>query len=730
MEENAQVSVSLKVKIFDDSGTRVLQVSKSTLTIGSASHCDVVFEDPSVAPEHTRAWLEGGRIWVQDLGHPSGTALNDIRLPALKPMLVRELDVLRLGESKSTLGLEAILVRAPVVKPKASDTAAKDAAATADAKAYGVVDVEKRREDAQKVGRELADLRLQLQMARLEKNSADELTQQLDNLRDEVTRVHHQKEMWDDSLRQMENEKQKIREEVEQELTQFKTNALIELKKNSSAEFKAQMHSLKTELKEAQELNTRLQSENGVLRDDLAKQKNVQSTTEGSAKDQIRALQEQNRQLEKDIVELESQSQSSSTGIKKASEELRLARELSDRLQREKSEMRKNFDAELGELRSKRVSADGANHEEVKKLQTQNRELESKAQLAVADAKKLTDENKRLKTEAESMRRDLDKQIADIRSKSIKDLSAQMLHEAHKHENWKQDQLATFAKAVQGFARLKTRTWSAQGLPQDMVKEWEAEVMQIFRRVILNDSSPVTFKENERDAGAEASASRKEETKRKSPRRDLNLQRWKSLAFPSLMLVLVTLGLYFGFSFFRSIGSRSFSSTAATKIDVKPPPSSPHSRAQAHSPAQPSKVAANVLPARFEPKLSKKYRGSYAENVLYLENYVGIEEKPEFRRLWQNELNKVATGEWKIDSFALAPVTVEEQGLIKDLKAIRATITTTDREAEALTRMRAREDKFLHELEGIFKNKAGVDRFLKFKRAFYQRNQASLSRNK
>ena len=41
--------------------------------------------------------------------------------------------------------------------------------------------------------------------------------------------------------------------------------------------------------------------------------------------------------------------------------------------------------------------------------------------------------------------------------------------------------------------------------------------------------------------------------------------------------------------------------------------------------------------------------------------------------------------------------------------------------------MRAREGKFLHELEGIFKSQAGVDRFLKFKRAFYVRNQAYLS---
>ena len=198
------MSVSLKIKIFDSKGTQVLQVAKSSLTIGSAPHCDVVLVHPSVGAEHARAWLEGGRIWIQDLATPSGTTLNDIRLPSLKPMLLRDLDVLRLGESEATLGLEPLLVRAPVVKSQASliPEAAGEAKAAPKDQARDM-EAEKRREELRALGRELADLRLQLQMGRLEKNSTEEMNHHLKNLRVEIKTVQEQKQKWSETLRQM-----------------------------------------------------------------------------------------------------------------------------------------------------------------------------------------------------------------------------------------------------------------------------------------------------------------------------------------------------------------------------------------------------------------------------------------------------------------------------------------------------------------------------------------------
>ncbi|HMN68562.1 MAG TPA: FHA domain-containing protein, partial [Bdellovibrionales bacterium] len=107
---------TLRVKIFDVAGTQRLPVSKPSATVGSAPHCDVVLNHPSVQGEHLRAWSEGGRIWVQDLGGGTGTTINGIRLPPLKPMLVRDLDVLKLAECPATLGFETNMVRAPVVQ--------------------------------------------------------------------------------------------------------------------------------------------------------------------------------------------------------------------------------------------------------------------------------------------------------------------------------------------------------------------------------------------------------------------------------------------------------------------------------------------------------------------------------------------------------------------------------------------------------------------------------------
>ena len=69
---------------------------------------------------------------------------------------------------------------------------------------------------------------------------------------------------------------------------------------------------------------------------------------------------------------------------------------------------------------------------------------------------------------------------------------------------------------------------------------------------------------------------------------------------------------------------------------------------------------------------------------------------------------------------------LEEKILIQDLEKIKLSFKP-ETEQDGLEKMKAREAKFLKDLEVVFKNRANVDRFLKFKRSFYQRNQAYLS---
>jgi|GEM_PF-5285515 len=221
-------TVALKIKIFDAKGTHLVPMAKSTATVGSAKHCDVVLNHPSVQPEHARAWCEGGRIWVQDLGTPAGTTLNGIRLPPLKPMLVRELDIVKLGDCPVTMGLEPNLVRAPVVKPQESlpEFTATDIRPLVSPAASP----ERKNEDVEKMHRELADLKLQLQMARLEKDSGQDLRKELAKAQAEVARLKSEKEKLKESFNHFDGDKKSFKLQLENEVAELKLKALRELK--------------------------------------------------------------------------------------------------------------------------------------------------------------------------------------------------------------------------------------------------------------------------------------------------------------------------------------------------------------------------------------------------------------------------------------------------------------------------------------------------------------------
>lgn len=221
---------SLKVKLFDTSGTQVIPVPKSNLTIGSAKHCDVVLDHDSVQAEHLRAWFDGGRVWIQDMGSTNGTFLNGIRLPQLKPMLVRELDVLKLGDNPATLGLEANMVRAPVVRAQTPADEATNPSIRAAAAMVKDSELEKKRDELAKIRRELAELKLQLQMGRLDKESEDEAHRQLSVMRNELHGLNEQKVKLERAMQKMDQQRQSQMAAVDNEINERKATAMTQLK--------------------------------------------------------------------------------------------------------------------------------------------------------------------------------------------------------------------------------------------------------------------------------------------------------------------------------------------------------------------------------------------------------------------------------------------------------------------------------------------------------------------
>ena len=539
------MSVSLKVKIFESSGTRTLQVAKSSLTIGSAVHCDLVIDHPTVNGEHVRVWLDGGRIWVQDLGSPGGTSLNEIRLPSLKPMLMRDLDILRLGQSESTLGIEALLVRAPMVKAQPQIAAPEPASTrpepsvTENKKEVRDSEVTQRREDLRTLSRDLAEVRLQLQMHRLERNAADEMNQQLQNLRDETKAVETQKVKWTDTLKQLEVDKAQARKDAAKELSEHKLR-------------------LENDFKTQQELEQR--------------------------------------------------------------------------------------------------------------------------------------------------------KLAQAKRQSVTDL----------------------LKATQVVVNQKAVAWAGRAFSSEMVVEWESDLDAIFRSVLLGEaqtegvkSAPVptptaatpiagaTLPIAAANAAANGMAQQSSKIKIKRSALDAPIAvmnhlvgrdtPWKSVGMASIGVLTIIFGCWLALSYYKQRGNRSFSSSNSSRSEMR------------------GKVA-----ARFLPKQNRKYRNTYTENVLYLENYLAAEQNRDFHKLWQTELSRVGAGEWKLAPGAANAVLARELSLLNELGTIRDGLTV-DREQEGTIQMRAREAEYLHDLEAMLKSRAAVDRFLKFKRAFYVRNQVYLS---
>lgn len=244
-------SAALKIKVFDNKGTNLVPISKSTATVGSASHCDLVLDHSTVQAEHIRVWCEGGRVWVQDLGGPTGTTLNGIRLPHLKPMLVRELDILKLGDCPATLGLEPNLIRAPVVKavnvdeitltdikpipvlpPEAPKSEPPPPAPQPPPALRSVPnsEVEVKKGELEKISRDLADLKLQLQMAKLDKLSGDEFRKQVDGYQEEIARLKGEKQSLQHSVQQVDQEKRDYKRQLDEEVAELKLKNLREMK--------------------------------------------------------------------------------------------------------------------------------------------------------------------------------------------------------------------------------------------------------------------------------------------------------------------------------------------------------------------------------------------------------------------------------------------------------------------------------------------------------------------
>lgn len=98
--------------LFADAVVHVHDVGHGPVRLGRAPVNDVVLHDGDVSGHHAVVWIEGGRLWFEDLGSTNGSWLDDARIEGRRALDLGQ--VVRLGR---TARLRVASQSGPVLAP-------------------------------------------------------------------------------------------------------------------------------------------------------------------------------------------------------------------------------------------------------------------------------------------------------------------------------------------------------------------------------------------------------------------------------------------------------------------------------------------------------------------------------------------------------------------------------------------------------------------------------------
>ncbi len=97
----------MKITVTQPGVEKVYICNAPDLVIGRAakgSDVEVQIDiDPSISRRHLRAWIDEGKLWVEDLGSAWGTRVNGVTID--KPTCLAAGDRLHIGDSILTISL-------------------------------------------------------------------------------------------------------------------------------------------------------------------------------------------------------------------------------------------------------------------------------------------------------------------------------------------------------------------------------------------------------------------------------------------------------------------------------------------------------------------------------------------------------------------------------------------------------------------------------------------------
>lgn len=98
----------VKVTIHNDGSTESVEVNKTLFTLGRSMDCDVALADPNVSRLHATVEVVDGKVYIEDKNSSNGTLVNQKRIGALQPVLLKKGDTVQFGKSPFAIVIDVM----------------------------------------------------------------------------------------------------------------------------------------------------------------------------------------------------------------------------------------------------------------------------------------------------------------------------------------------------------------------------------------------------------------------------------------------------------------------------------------------------------------------------------------------------------------------------------------------------------------------------------------------
>ncbi|MDR3607801.1 MAG: FHA domain-containing protein [Oligoflexia bacterium] len=122
---------------------------------------------------------------------------------------------------------------------------------------------------------------------------------------------------------------------------------------------------------------------------------------------------------------------------------------------------------------------------------------------------------------------------------------------------------------------------------------------------------------------------------------------------------------------------------------------------------------------KFQPPLDGKYRGTYSDNILYLEKYVEMKLSAEEKRQWTLDLNDFIVGRLGLSDRIITDFISSEAVMVTELLHIREGILPQFKE-QGLARMASTEKQQASRLIELLQGQENYQKFRNFEKSFYE----------